>query len=133
MRAGVRMAIIAACLAVVAGPAASASAQSAPGLPTNDLEDLLALTGWQTPARAPIQHVEPELQPAPRADCSPGSTPLAGEQGRVPPSAIDSPEAARGWTCNLSVVSRYDATPGGFRTWRYTDVNHHTCAFYDSS
>src|SRR5947209_11962760 len=122
-----------ACLTALAASAATASAQSGPVLPTNDLENLLALTGWQTPAQVAVQHNEPPLKPVPRADCGPGSTPLAGEQGRVPKTAIDSPQAARGWMCNLQVVSQYDATPGGFRTWRYTDINGHTCAFYDSS
>jgi hypothetical protein len=113
--------------------AAGAAAQTGPTLPTNDLQNLLALTGGQTPAQVPYQRNEPELKPVPRAECDADSQPLAGQQGRVPQSAIDSPEAARGWTCNLQVVSHYGDTAGGFRTWRYTDINGHTCAFYDSS
>jgi hypothetical protein len=53
-------------------------------------------------------------------------------QGRVPQSATESPAAARGWTCNVAVVSHHD-TPGGFRVWRYVDANGHACAFYDTS
>jgi hypothetical protein len=129
----VRLGMAVGCVFAVLSCPAGALAQSGPTLPTNDLQDLLALTGAQTPPRAPYQHAEPPLQPVPRANCDASSHPLAGEQGRVPASAIDSPQAARGWTCNLEVVSHYDATPGGFRTWRYTDTNGHTCAFYDSS
>src|SRR5207248_2669042 len=99
----------------------SGHATSLPPLPSNDLQNLLALTGYPTPAQAPVQHNrEPKLAPVPRAICARGSHPLAGEQGRVPKSAIDSPAAARGWTCNLSVVG-HTATTGGFRVWRYVD------------
>src|SRR5690242_15320044 len=63
-----------------------------PTLPTNDLQQLLSLTGYPTPTPAPVQYNEPPLAPPPRAQCGPGSRPLAGEQGRVPASAINSPE-----------------------------------------
>jgi hypothetical protein len=105
-----------------------------PTLPANDLNNLLALTGYPTPLQAPLQHnPEPPLEPVPRAECGPGSRPLAGEQGRVPASAIDSPEASRGWTCNVEPVGHYGGTPGGFRVWRYVDLQGNACAFYDSS
>ena len=108
------------------------SAISLPQLPTNDLQNLLALTGTQTPARAPVQHAEPPLAPVPEAPCGAGSHPLAGEQGRVPASAVGSAAAARGWTCNLATVGHFP-TPGGFRVWRYVDPAGHTCAYYDTS
>lgn len=60
------------------------------------------------------------------------SHPLAGVQGRVPASAIQSQEAARGWTCNLSVVGHY-ASSGGCKVWRYADRHGHVCAFYDTT
>jgi hypothetical protein len=102
-------------------------------LPVNDLNALLALTGYPTPTPAPLQeNPEPVLAPAPRAICGPGSHPLSGVQGRVPSSAIYSPESANGWTCNLSPISHL-ATPGGFRVWRYVDPRGHECAFYDTS
>jgi hypothetical protein len=111
----------------------SAQATPAPTLPVNDLQNLLALTGFPTPAQAPVQeNPEPVLAPAPAAVCGPGSRPLAGEQGRVPASAIASPAAARGWTCNLSPVGHF-SSPGGFRVWRYVDRAGHQCAFYDTS
>jgi hypothetical protein len=75
---------------------------------------------------------QPPLEPVPRAQCGPGSRPLDGEQGRVPASAVNSPEAAQGWTCNVSQVGQF-STAGGFRVWRYTDDAGHTCAFYDTS
>jgi hypothetical protein len=112
--------------------AAPAAAQvNGPTLPANDLEALLA--GGQQSA---MEHVEtlsgPKLAPVPRADCGPGSHPLAGEQGRVPATAVDSAAADRGWTCNLEQIGHL-ATPGGFRVWRYTDPHGHVCAFYDTS
>jgi hypothetical protein len=104
-----------------------------PALPTNDLQNLLALSGAPTPKQAPVQdNPQPALEPAPRADCEPGSHPLDGEQGRVPASAINSPQAAQGWTCNVSQVGQF-STAGGFRVWRYNDDAGHTCAFYDTS
>lgn len=103
-----------------------------PPLPTNDMQNLLALTGTQTPARAPVQHSEPPLAPVPAAACGAGSRPLAGEQGRVPASAVQSAAAAQGWTCNLTPLGHF-ASPGGFRVWRYIDSAGHTCAFYDTS
>ncbi len=108
-------------------------AQVPPMLPTNDLEGLLSLTGFPTPtAVATQENPEPPLQAVPPAQCGAGSHPLAGEQGRVPASAINSPAAAYGWTCNVSVVSHF-ATPGGFRAWRYSDQAGHACAFYDTT
>jgi hypothetical protein len=102
-------------------------------LPVNDLQNLLKLTGLPTPTAAPMQENGPPVTSVPPAVCGPGSRPLAGEQGRVPASAINSPAAAQGWTCNLSVVGHYGGTPGGFRVWRYVDQQGHQCAFYDSS
>jgi hypothetical protein len=103
-------------------------------LPVNDLEGLLALTGVPTPAPAPVQdNPQPALAAAPAATCGPGSRPLAGEQGRVPATAINSPAAASGWTCNTSVVGHFGGQPGGFRVWRYVDHSGHVCAFYDTS
>jgi hypothetical protein len=108
-------------------------ALSLPTLPTNDLQNLLALTGLPTPAAVPVQESSgPPLASVPPAVCGPGSRPLIGEQGRVPKSAINSPAAAQGWTCNANEVSHF-ATPGGFRVWRYVDDAGHVCAFYDTS
>src|SRR3954453_8637782 len=88
---------------LVAAPTASAQIV----LPANDLNNLLALSGVETPAPAPLQqNPEPPLRPVPRAACGPGSRPLEGyAQGRVPKEAIDSPQAKDGWTCNVAVVS----------------------------
>ena len=102
--------------------------------PQSDLNPLPAFDLAATPIdAAPVQqNREPPLEPTPRARCGRGSHPLGGMQGRVPASAIDSAEGARGWTCNLSLVAQHD-TPGGWRTWRYIDRRGHTCAFYDTS
>jgi hypothetical protein len=104
-------------------------------IPLDDLNTLVGATGvMQRPASAPLQDNEPATTSAvPPAVCGPGSTPLAGEQGRVPASAIDSPQAAKGWTCNLTEVGHYGGEPGGFRVWRYVDRAGHVCAFYDTS
>src|SRR4051812_28509853 len=106
--------VAAACLA-----AAAVAGAQAPTLPSNDLQQLLSVTGAQTPMPPPTQqNPEPPLAPVPRADCDAASHPLAGEQGRVPADALNSPDAARGWTCNTKVVGTFGSLPGGFRVWR---------------
>jgi hypothetical protein len=125
-------AAIVGALAVAAIATPGAGAQQIV-LPANDMNPLLGLTGVASPDNVPVQkNPEPPLEPAPRAECGPGSRPLAGEQGRVPASAISSPEARQGWTCNLEVVGHVGGA-GGFRTWRYIDRNRHECAFYDTA
>ena len=115
--------------------AASASAQVVgPQLPGNDLESAVSLASGQdmSGGRA-VTIAHPPLVPVPRATCGQGSEPLDDPiQGRVSQQDVDSPQAAKGWTCNLTAVAGFP-TPGGFRVWRYVDRNHHVCAFYDSS
>ena len=131
VRALGQVAICAALLSAVTG-AGTATGQIT--FPANDLQPALALTGIPTPLMVPEQmNPEPAVVPSPRADCGPGSRPLGGMQGRVPASAVDSPQAAQGWTCNTSVVGHYGSMPGGFRTWRYVDPAGHVCAYYDTS
>jgi LVIVD repeat len=130
-----RAALVAAVglLALLAMPTAGQAHLEGPTLPTNDLQNLISLTGYPTPMQVPVQdNPQPPLEPVPRAQCGLGSRPLTGEQGRVPASAIDSPEAVEGWTCNVTEVGHL-ATPGGFRVWRYVDEAGHACAFYDTS
>jgi hypothetical protein len=130
-----RPARIGAVVAVlVAGLAASAQAGVLVGpFPANDLQPLVGLTGGVTPSFVVVQdNPEPPLTASPRARCGAGSRPLAGVQGRVPASAVASPAAASGWTCNLRLVG-HEPTPGGFRVWRYVDRRGTECAFYDTS
>lgn len=98
--------------------------------------DLLALGqgSGQTPATVPVQHnPEPPLTATPPPTCGPGSNPLTGvPDGRVPASALSAPAAARGYTCNLSVVS-HQGRSGGFKVLRYIDTHGHECAFYDTA
>ena len=99
------------------------------------LNDLLAigLGLGQTPAMAPVQrNAEPPLVATPRAVCGKGSHPLAGMQGRVPASAINSPTGARGYWCNLTPVA-HQGVSGGFKVLRYVDPHGHECAFYDTA
>lgn len=104
-----------------------------PQLPLNSLEALLALTADQlSDMKEPVTVPGPELAPVPRAECDAASRPLEGMQGRVSTEAINSPQAAEGWTCNLEQIAHY-RTPGGWRTWRYTDEQGRTCAYYDTS
>src|SRR3954447_19830043 len=115
MRVGAWVSVVLAAL-LVAAPAACAQAV----LPANDLNNLLALSGVETPAPAPVQqNPEPPLRPVPRAACGPGSRPLEGDvQGRVPKEAIDSPQAKDGWTCNVEPVGHVGGA-GGFKTRRH--------------
>lgn len=121
-----------------AGAGTSGGATGLPGvtgpqLPANDLEAMLALTASQLSVMdTPVPLDGPTLQPVPAAQCGTGSRPLTGVQGRVTAADIASAAADQGWTCNLSEVANY-ATPGGFRVWRYTDAQGHTCAYYDTS
>ena len=105
-----------------------------PKLPLNDLNTALGLIpGYQTPAAATEQEPpEPSYAATPRADCGPRSHPLAGVQGRVSASAIQSGQAAHGWNCNLTMVGHY-ASAGGYKVWSYTDKHGHVCAFYDTT
>lgn len=104
-----------------------------PQLPANDLEAMLSLTASQLAVtKPPVTMQGPPLQPVPAAQCDTNSHPLAGVQGRVPAAAVNSAAADQGWTCNLTKVANY-STPGGFRVWRYTDKQGHTCAYYDTS
>ena len=105
------------CLVLVASAPALAFAIQGPVLPANDLEALLGL-GQTAPQKTPETLPGPPLAAVPRADCGPGSRPLAGMQGRVTQSDIASPAAARGWTCNAS-RGRQPPDPRRFRVWRY--------------
>ncbi|WP_354698992.1 hypothetical protein DSM112329_04692 [Paraconexibacter sp. AEG42_29] len=134
MGVGRRLSVLVVVVAALGALPSVAGAQIASPLtlPTNDLEGTLGLLGGQTPVPEPVQQNEPELKPVPAAECDAASQPLAGMQGRVTLKDTQSREADRGWTCNVSVVSRHP-TPGGFRVWRYVDRNGHKCAFYDTS
>ncbi len=68
----------------------------------------------------------------PEATCGPGSLPETSTQGRVPKADYDSGRAAQGYRCNTVQVGHQGAS-GGFKTLRYTDVQGHTCGFYDST
>ncbi|HEY3021366.1 MAG TPA: hypothetical protein VGJ32_14310 [Solirubrobacteraceae bacterium] len=128
MRVGAWISVVAGAL-LVAAPGACAQVV----LPANDLNNLLALSGVDTPAAVPLQqNAEPPLEPVPRAECGPGSHPLEGVQGRVPQSAVDSSQAKDGWTCNVTPVSHVGGA-GGFKTWRYDDPAGHECAYYDTA
>src|SRR5947209_3762135 len=132
-RRAVTGALVCACLAVLSLVATGAFGNQ-PKLPLNDLNTVLGVVpGWQTPAQAPEQqNREPSYASVSRAVCGRGSHPLGGVQGRVPKSAIDSAQAAHGWTCNASVVGHY-ASSGGYKVWSYTDRHGHLCAFYDTT
>jgi hypothetical protein len=122
-----------AALAILAPAPVGALAQGQVELPANNLNPIVGLTGVAAPENLPAQHnPEPALEPTPAAHCGPGSRPLAGEQGRVPPAALDSPEAARGWTCNLAPVGHLQIG-GGWKVWRYVDAAGRECAYHDSS
>ncbi|TAM11547.1 MAG: hypothetical protein EPN72_10740 [Nevskiaceae bacterium] len=113
-----------------------------PALPLNDVANItfgLAASQLAT-EMTPTVLFAPALAPVPPAQCDSGYsaplTPLAppgGVQGRVTAADINSPQADQGWACNMKLVSNYGDLPGGFRTWRYTDTQGHTCAYYDTS
>ncbi|GAB4012983.1 LVIVD repeat-containing protein [Nocardioides ultimimeridianus] len=113
--------------------ASADSGVAGPTLPANDLEGMIALAaGGLATMKTPVVVPSPPLSSVPRARCGAGSRPLAGMQGRVTSADVASPAAKRGWTCNVTPVSRF-ATPGGWRVWRYRDPHGHTCVYYDTS
>jgi hypothetical protein len=117
---------------LIAAAATGAIARAALTSPHNDLLQLPPVPG-QTPAQARVQHNhEPPLRATPRAVCGPGSHPLAGVQGRVPASALNSPAARHGYTCNLTLISHQGRT-GGFKVLRYIDRHGRVCGFYDTT
>jgi hypothetical protein len=79
---------------------------------------------------APVRAADPAA--VPRAQCGPGSMPETGAQGRVPKADVDSGRAAKGYTCNMQLISHFGTT-GGFRVHRYIDPSGHECAFYDTA
>jgi hypothetical protein len=111
--------------AVVAVP--SRAVADGPFGPLNDLA-ALGQGGGQTPDKVPTrQPPEPPQVATPRAHCGAGSQPEPGIQGRVPAGS-----AAKGLWCNLALVS-HQGTEGGFKVYRYVDVQGHECAFYDTT
>ena len=98
--------------------------------------DLLAISqgsGQDVPQTALINDTSPADVATPTTPCGPGSHPLTGyADGRVPQAAISSPQAAQGWTCNLTEIA-HQGTSGGFKTWTYTDPHGHFCVYYDTA
>ncbi|HUR52361.1 MAG TPA: hypothetical protein VMZ11_09570 [Mycobacteriales bacterium] len=80
----------------------------------------------------PATYYAKPLPSTPQASCARGDRPEGATQGRVPKADFDSGRAAKGYTCNATVVGRF-GTNGGFRVARYVDAQHHVCAFYDST
>ena len=68
----------------------------------------------------------------PQAECGPHARPETGVQGRVPAADYASGRAARGYLCNTRLLGHQGHT-GGFKVQRYTDMQGHTCAYYDST
>ena len=69
--------------------------------------------------------------PTPQGPCGPGSRPET-TQGRVPAADFASGRAAAGYTCNTEEVGHFGAS-GGYRTYQYTDLAGHRCAYYDTT
>jgi hypothetical protein len=103
------------------------AAQAATG-PASFLSDYVPMHG----IGAPATYYPGNLGSTPRAVCGAGSRPETDLQGRVPSRDYANGRAARGYTCNATVISHF-GTNGGFRVERYTDRAGHSCAFYDSS
>jgi hypothetical protein len=83
------------------------------------------------------RHAEPgyyatQLGSTPKARCAKGDRPEGPIQGRVPAADYGNGRAAKGYTCNAAVLTRF-GTNGGFRVARYVDRAGHVCAFYDST
>ncbi|MDQ6640916.1 MAG: hypothetical protein M3Y66_00260, partial [Actinomycetota bacterium] len=64
--------------------------------------------------------------------CGPGALKETGRDGRVPSSDYASGRYAKGYRCNIRLVSHQGDT-GGFKVERYVDRGGHVCAYYDST
>ena len=74
----------------------------------------------------------PAVQPTPRAECGPGSSPETSAQGRVPKEDFDSGRSVEGYWCNIELLSR-DGESGGYKVERYVDKAGRECAYYDTT
>jgi hypothetical protein len=126
MRHRTRPLLAGALVLVTAAAVVTSQASGSPALDNG--ARLLAAHGPLDPA----VFYDGPLGSTPRAGCAKGSRPETGIQGRVPASDYANGRAAKGYTCNASVVGRF-GTNGGFRVERYVDRAGHVCAFYDST
>jgi LPXTG-motif cell wall-anchored protein len=93
------------------------------------LSGVAAVTGSQaTGASTPAA---PSMAAVPDGACGPGSRPET-TQGRVSAQDVADGRAAKGYSCNLSLISRFGTT-GGYRTYRYVDAKGNVCAFFDTT
>ncbi len=70
--------------------------------------------------------------PTPAATCGPGSDPETHGQGRVTTEDVTSGRAARGFTCNTTLVGHIGDS-GGYKVHRYVDAAGHECAYFDTT
>ncbi len=94
------------------------------------LNDLFAVGqgSGESPVRAPVVHrTEPPSVATPLVPCAPGSRQQPGVDGRVPAGS-----AKDGLNCNVTLIG-HQGTEGGFKVFRYFDVQGHECAFYDTT
>src|SRR5205823_4136231 len=96
--------------------------------PVNDLFAIGQGSG-DAPAEAPIvQRPEPPFVATPAVTkCAPGARPQPSIDGRVPAGSAND-----GLWCNMTEVG-HQGTEGGFKVYRYVDVQGHACAFYDQT
>jgi hypothetical protein len=116
--------VLLAAVAVIWG-AGQALAQLTP------LNDLFAIGQGKgdAPAEAPIvtRAEPPFVATPPAAKCAPGARLQPGVDGRVPAGS-----AKDGLWCNVKEIG-HQGTEGGFKVYRYVDVQGHECAFYDQT
>ena len=131
-RPSVRIAIAAASVAsfVAGSSAASGSQRPAVHAPANDINWMLTEHAASAPYLDSARNLH--LGHTPQARCGPGSRPETSWQGRVPAKDFADGRAAKGYTCNTSLVSHFGKS-GGYRVARYVDRHGHVCAFYDST
>src|SRR5206468_10288135 len=127
-----RVAAMLAAAGALAIPADAAHAHGDAVALNSPLNDLFALgqgTG-DSPAMAPIaQPPEPPFEATPLVPCGPGSREQPDVDGRVPAGSVSTTE---GLNCNVTLVG-HQGTEGGFKVFRYVDVQGHECAFYDTT
>jgi hypothetical protein len=102
---------------------------------TRSVTVVLALSGVIAATRVTAMSASappaPSMAAVPDGACGTGSRPET-TQGRVSAQDVADGRAAKGYSCNMAVISHFGTT-GGYRTYRYVDQHGHVCAFYDTT
>ncbi|MFD4180279.1 LVIVD repeat-containing protein [Rhodococcus sp. NPDC058514] len=87
----------------------------------------IALPGRLVGAQTPQEFFDVHREAVPRAECGPGSAPEPGLQGEVTVADRASGRSTAGYSCNATLVGRYQGTGGGI-----VSASYGNCAYMGS-